>query len=47
MGSYEWAFMGLEPQAVSARVTKHFVTTFSKACNKISFVMHYLNSTLI
>ena len=40
MGSHERVFMGLEPQAVSAPVTKHFVTTFSKACNKISFAMH-------
>ena len=40
MGSLERAFMGLEPQAVSARVTRLFFTTFSKACNKISFAMH-------
>ena len=26
--------MGLESQAVSAWVTKHFVTIFSKTCNK-------------
>ena len=26
MGSHEWAVMGLKSQAVSARVTKHFVT---------------------
>ena len=34
MGSYERAVMGLESQAVSAQVTKHFVTVFSKTCNK-------------
>ena len=40
MGSHERGFMGLEPQAVSVRVAKHFVTTLSKACNKISFAIH-------
>ena len=30
MGSLELAVMGLESLAVSARVTKHFVTIFSK-----------------
>ena len=34
MGSCEWVIMGLVPQAVSARVTLHFVTIFSKTCNK-------------
>ena len=33
MGSREWAVMGLESRAVSACVTKHFVTIFSKRCN--------------
>ena len=32
MGSREWAVMGLESEAVSARVTKFFVTIFSKTC---------------
>ena len=30
MGSREGTIMGLESRAVSARVTKHFVTIFSK-----------------
>ena len=34
MDSSEWAIMGLESPAVSALVTKHFVTIFSKTCNK-------------
>ena len=34
MGSRERAVMGLGSRAVSARVTKHFVTIFSKTCNK-------------
>ena len=33
MGSHVRAVMGLESQAVSARLTKHFVTIFSKTCN--------------
>ena len=33
MGSGEWAVMGLKSQAVSAHVTKHFVTIFNKVCN--------------
>ena len=33
MGSRERAIMGMESLAVSARVTKHFITIFSKACN--------------
>ena len=33
IGSCERANMGLESRAVSARVTKHFVTFFSKTCN--------------
>ena len=36
MGSYEQAVIGLESQAVSARVTKHFVTVFSKTFYKIT-----------
>ena len=34
MGSCKYAIMGLVPLAVSARVTMHFVTVFSKTCNK-------------
>ena len=34
MGSHERTVMGLESRAVSARVTKHFVTIFSTTCNK-------------
>ena len=37
MGSHEQAIMSCESRAVSARVTKPFVTTnciFSKTCNK-------------
>ena len=37
MSSREWADMGLESQAVSARVTKHFVTVFSKTCNNTKY----------
>ena len=33
MISHEQAIMGLESRAVSAWVTKHFVTIFSKRCN--------------
>ena len=33
MGSHEQAVMGFDSRAVSARVTKHFVTIFSKTCN--------------
>ena len=33
MGSHEPAVMGLESRAVSAWVSKHFVTFFSKTCN--------------
>ena len=28
MGSREWAIMGLEPRAVSARITNYFVTIY-------------------
>ena len=34
MGSRGRDVMGLESRAVSARVIKHFVTIFSKTCNK-------------
>ena len=37
MGSREWVVMGLKSRAVSARVTKHLVTMFSKTCNKYEF----------
>ena len=33
MCSREWAVMGLESRAISGRLTKHFVTIFSKTCN--------------
>ena len=32
MGSGERAVMGLESRAVSAQVTNHFATIFSKTC---------------
>ena len=40
MGSHEWAAMDFESKAISARVTKHFVTMslFSKTCNKKRFM---------
>ena len=34
MGSRERAYMDLESQAISARVTKQIVTFFIKACDK-------------
>ena len=34
MGTFEQAVIDLESQAVSARVTYHFVTVFIKTCNK-------------
>ena len=38
IGTRELALLGLESLAVSARVvTKHFVTIFSKTCNKQDF----------
>ena len=37
MGSREWLVVGLKSRAASARVTKHFVTIFSKTCNKYEF----------
>ena len=33
MGLCERAIMGLESRTVSAQVTKHFATIFSKTCN--------------
>ena len=33
MGSHEQAVKCLESHAVSAQVTKHFVTIYSKTCN--------------
>ena len=37
MGLLERVVMGLESRAVSALVIKHFVTIFSKTCNKSGF----------
>ena len=37
MGSRECVVMGLKSRAVSALVTMHFVTIFSKTCNKYDF----------
>ena len=34
IGLGEQAVMGLKSHAVSARVTKHFLTIFSKTCNR-------------
>ena len=45
MGSREWLVVGLKSRAASARVTKHFVTIFSKTCNKYEF--RILNSRLL
>ena len=36
-GSREWVVMGLKSRAASARVTKYFVTIFSKTCSKYEF----------
>ena len=36
MGSCELAIMGLESRAVSAQLTKHFITILSKKCNDYS-----------
>ena len=36
IGSSERAVMGLASPAVSARITKHFVTIFSKTCNNLT-----------
>ena len=40
MGSCEQAVMGLESRAVSAGVTKHFVTIFSKTCYKKHYYIY-------
>ena len=45
MGSHEWLVVGLKSRATSARVTKHFVTFFSKTCNKYEF--RILNSRFL
>ena len=45
MGSRECVVMGLKSRAASALVTKHFVTIFSKTCNKYDF--RILNSGLL
>ena len=45
MGSCEWLVVGLKSRAASARVTKHFVTIFSKTCNKYEF--RILNSRFL
>ena len=45
MGSREWLVVGLKSRAASARVTKHFVTIFSKTCNKYEF--RILNSRFL
>ena len=44
MGSRECVVMGLKSRAASALVTKHFVSIFSKTCNKYEF--RILNSGL-
>ena len=36
-GSCEWVIVGSKSRTASARVTKHFVTIFSKTCNKYEF----------
>ena len=44
MDSYEWAIMGLASTTESAMVTKHFVTTFSKTCNKkLYFILIFIS----
>ena len=42
MGSLERAVMGFESRAVSARVTKHIVTIFSKTCNFVTFLVKHV-----
>ena len=46
MGSREQAVMCLESHAVLAGVTKHFVTNFSKTCNKKHYHIHYEKSKI-
>ena len=38
--------MGLESQAVSARVTKHFVTIFNKTCKNLCY-LHVTHSGVL
>ena len=45
MGSRECVVMSLKSRAASALATKHFVTIFSKTCNKYEFKI--LNSGLL
>ena len=40
MGSHERAVMGLKSQAISAQVSAHFVTVFSKTCNNVYFIFY-------
>ena len=45
IGSREWHVVGLKSRAASAWITKHFVTIFSKTCNKYEF--RILNSRFL
>ena len=45
MGSHERVVVGLKSRVASAWVTKHFVTIFSKTCNKYEF--RILNSGIL
>ena len=45
MGSREQAVMGFESRVVSARVTKHFVSNFSKTFNNGEIQM-YITSAM-
>ena len=47
MGSHEQAIMGLESRAVTARVTKHFVTIFSTTCNSNTLTEIFLSTMLV
>ena len=44
MVSFEGAVMCLESQAVSAQVTKHFVTIFCRTCSKLLSQTPLINS---
>ena len=44
MGSREQAVMGLESHALSTRVTKHFVTIYSKTCNNKNYFSDFLQN---
>ena len=46
MSSLEQAVMGLESQAVSAWVTKHFITIFSKRCNNGTYQQYASSHTI-